>query len=309
MVFSSKEKIYKLLNEKNAGQRYVAIKLFNLFQSLGFHIVGDHFYEIIPNTKEIDKKYHNEPRNLPFLAEVFPNAEANMMSMLGKWGYEFYETSIKYGYKENNYYFSGVDAIALYCSIRDWKPKRIIEIGQGFSTSVFVSSLAKNYQETQLITEFISIDPYNRFQFQEVEGVKFINICDPLQNVSQETFLSLDESDLLFVDSSHVYKFGSDVEYLFEEIYPQIKPGVNIHIHDIFSPYHYPLSWYVKEKRFWNEQYYLEVFMRFNSQFNVTMPIYFLIRDSNLLKEKCQSICTYENFKFVGSSLYLRRVS
>ncbi|MEM1169038.1 MAG: hypothetical protein AAGJ08_08195 [Cyanobacteria bacterium P01_H01_bin.35] len=165
MVFFSKEKIYKLLNEKNAGQRYIARKLFNLFQSLGFHVVGDHFYEIIPNTKEIDKKYHNEPRNLPFLAEVFPKAEANIMSMLGKWGYEFYETSIKYGYKENNYYFSGVDAIALYCSIRDWTPKRITEIGQGFSTSVFVSSLSKNYQETKLITEFISIDPYNRFEF------------------------------------------------------------------------------------------------------------------------------------------------
>ncbi|NEQ38357.1 MAG: class I SAM-dependent methyltransferase [Okeania sp. SIO3I5] len=309
MAFLSKEKIYKLLNEKNGGQRYVARKLFNLFQSLGFHVVGDHFYEIIPNTKEIHKKYHDKPRNLPFLEKVLPKAEAEIVSMLEKWGYEFYETSTKYGYKEKNYYFSGVDAIALYCLIRDWKPKRIIEIGQGSSTSVFVSAISKNYQETQLITEFISIDPYNRFEFQEIEGVKFVNIRDSLQNVSKETFLSLDESDFLFVDSSHVYKFGSDVEYLFEEIYPQIKPGVNIHIHDIFSPYHYPLSWYVKEKRFWNEQYYLELFMQFNSKFNVTIPIYFMTRNSNILKEKCQSICTYENFKFAGNSLYLRRVS
>lgn len=142
-----------------------------------------------------------------------------------------------------------------------------------------------------------------------MEGVKFVNICDRLQNVSRETFLSLDESNFLFVDSSHVYKFGSDVEYLFEEIYPQIKPGVYIHIHDIFSPYHYPLNWYVKDKRFWNEQYYLELFMRFNSKFNITMPIYYLIRNSNLFQEKCKSICTYENFKFAGSSLYLRRVN
>lgn len=155
MTFYSKEKIYKLLNEKNAGQRYVARKLFNLFQSVGFHVVGDHFYEIIPNTEEINNKYQNEPRNLPFLEEVFPKAEAQIISMIEKWGSEFYETAIKYGYKESNYYFSGVDAVALYCSIRNWKPKRIIEIGQGSSTSVFVSALSKNYQETQLTTEFI----------------------------------------------------------------------------------------------------------------------------------------------------------
>ena len=277
---------------------------------MGFHLVGDHFYEPIPNTKLIQKRYKDGYRSCSFIELAFSTAERIMLSILDQWGCEFYDASKKYGYREKNYYFRGVDAIALYCLMRDIKPKRIIEIGQGFSTAVIMASLANNNRESNFVAEFISIDPYDRLKLKDkkILGVKFVVIRKDLQNVPLKIFSSLGESDLLFIDSSHVYKFGSDVESLFEEIYPNISKGVYIHIHDIFSPYHYPLTWYVKEKRFWNEQYYLEIFLRFNSTFTVIMPIHLLIRKSILLREKYRALCGYENFKFEGSSFYIKRV-
>ncbi len=128
-----------------------------------------------------------------------------------------------------------------------------------------------------------------------------------LQEIPTNLFANLGKSDLLFVDSSHVYKFGSDVEYLFEEIYPNIAQGVYIHIHDICSPYHYPLDWLVEAKRFWNEQYYLENFLRFNQEFEITMPVYYLSKQSETIKRQCDRICTYEDFILKGYSFYFRR--
>ncbi len=306
----SKEKIYKALNEKNAIQRYLSRKFFTSLESLGFHVLGDHFYEPIPNTKEIAKNYQDKPRSCHQINFNFERAEQKMVQLLKRWGGEFFESASKYGYQEINYYFRGLDAIFLYCFLREIQPKSLVEVGQGVSTSISLAALEDNYKATGIKTNFVSIDPYNRFDFQNriIEGIDLEAMPIGLQDVSLSLFSNLKESDLLFVDSSHVYKFGSDVEYLFEEIYPNIGRGVYVHIHDICSPYHYPLDWYVNEKRFWNEQYYLENFLRFNTAFTVEMPIYYLMKKSTLIIEAYNSICKYQHFEPSGYSFYMQRL-
>jgi hypothetical protein len=233
-----------------------------------------------------------------------------MVELLEKWGGEFFTSVSKYGYQEINYYFRGLDAIFLYCFLREIKPKCLVEVGQGVSTGIAIAALEDNYQTTGIKTRFISIDPYNRFNFEErnILGIELEAMPVTLQSVPLSLFANLESSDLLFVDSSHVYKFGSDVEYLFEEIYPNVGQEVYIHIHDICSPYHYPLDWYVSQKRFWNEQYYLENFLRFNSTFTIQMPIYYLIKQSKKIIDSYKSICQYNDFQPLGYSFYIKKI-
>ena len=97
-----------------------------------------------------------------------------------------------------------------------------------------------------------------------------------VQTVPIEEFTSLKSGDILFIDSSHVAKIGSDVIYEYLEILPRLAPGVLIHIHDIVLPMDYPYEWTDKFKFFWNEQYLLQGFLLFNQEFKVIMPTYAL---------------------------------
>ena len=80
---------------------------------------------------------------------------------------------------------------------------------------------------------------------------------------------SYDAGDILFIDSSHTVKIGGDVNYFFLEVLPRLKPGVIVHVHDIFFPFDYPRHWVMDELRFWSEQYLLQAFLSFNSEFEV----------------------------------------
>lgn len=93
-------------------------------------------------------------------------------------------------------------------------------------------------------------------------------ISDKLENINLSLFQKLEHNDILFIDSSHVAKLGSDVMYYFTKIFPLLKKGVVVHIHDIFFPFDYPLQW-LKEGRFWNEQYFLYVFLQYNTKYKI----------------------------------------
>lgn len=110
-----------------------------------------------------------------------------------------------------------------------------------------------------------------------------------LQDLNDELFLSLSEGDILFIDSSHVSKINSDVNYSFFSILPKLKKGVMIHFHDIFYPFEYPKEW-IYEGRAWNEVYVLRAFLQYNDTFRIRFfNIYFakfhldkLVKDMNL---------------------------
>ena len=92
-----------------------------------------------------------------------------------------------------------------------------------------------------------------------------------VQDIDLEFFSQLESGDILFIDSSHTVKIGGDVNYLFLEVLPRLKPGVIVHVHDIFLPFEYRRDWVLDEFRFWTEQYLLQAFLTFNSEFEVLM--------------------------------------
>jgi hypothetical protein len=307
MSLRLRERFYKGLHEKNAIQRFVARRfLFGPFQRLGFHITGDHFYEIVPNTRAVARHYPGGPRPLTGIDWRFAQCEQRALRLMGLFGAEYAQACRRDGFEENNPYFKGLDALGLYLMLRDLKPEKLIEVGQGISTRVAMWALQRNTQETGRAVEFVSIDPYERaagLRCPERVGLRILN--QPLQSVDFDGLL--EGCRFVFIDSSHVYKFGSDVAFEFVRIYPRLLPGTVLHLHDIYSPYEYPLDWLVYWKRFWNEQYFLECFLMFNNAFEVLLPMNLLTEQSRAMIDAAHRLPLAEDFRYRGSSLYLLR--
>lgn len=177
-------------------------------------------------------------------------------------------------YYLDNTTYGTVDGTMLYCFVRDSRPKRIIEIGSGMSTRVSAATLLKNTADGHP-GELIAIEPYpNPVIKAGFPGLSRL-ITSIVQDVPLATFESLDAGDILFIDSSHVLNIGSDVHYEFLEILPRLKPGVLVHVHDIFLPLEYPKK-LVTEGRFWDEQYLLQAFLAFNNSFEVLWAGHFM---------------------------------
>ena len=166
-----------------------------------------------------------------------------------------------------NQSYSYTDALTLHSIIREFKPKRIIEIGSGYSTSVMLDTSEVFFNND---INFTFIEPYPELLQSLIKpsDKKHIILAKRLQDIDIGIFNSLETNDILFVDSTHVSKLGSDVNKIFFEILPSLRKGVLIHFHDIFWPFDYPTDW-VKKGVAWNEAYLLRSFLEFNDSFEV----------------------------------------
>jgi predicted O-methyltransferase YrrM len=177
-------------------------------------------------------------------------------------------------YFENDFY-SYTDAIVLYSMIRHYRPKQIIEVGSGFSSAVMLDTNEYFFGNSIQLT---FIEPYtDRLRsLLKKQDYNFTQIIEKkVQEVEVETFKKLNAGDILFIDSSHVCKTGSDVNYIFFEILPALNSGVFIHFHDIFYPFEYPKEW-VFMGRNWNEDYLLRAFLMYNSAFEIKIFSHYL---------------------------------
>jgi predicted O-methyltransferase YrrM len=150
--------------------------------------------------------------------------------------------------------------------VRHFQPRSIVEIGSGFSSLILGEALTKN-NEPNLVCIDPSPQDFLRHNFPGLASL----IEKRVQDVDFDFFSQLNSNDILFIDSSHAVKIGGDVNYLFLEVLPRLKPGVIVHIHDIFLPFEYRRDWVMEQFRFWTEQYLLQGFLMFNSEFEVLM--------------------------------------
>jgi predicted O-methyltransferase YrrM len=205
-------------------------------------------------------------------------------------------------YYYNNQWFGYSDAIFLYCFLRAHMPKRIIEVGSGFSSAVMLDTIDCSYGRRPEIT---FIEPYpdrlnSFFRENDREHVRLIN--KRLQDVPLEEFLDLESGDFLFIDSSHVVKCGSDLKMLFFEIMPRLQPGVYVHFHDVFYPFEYPSEW-LAEGRYWNENYFLRAFLSYNSEWKIHFFNSYVHHVFGEVIAKKMPLCT----KNLGGSIYIQR--
>jgi hypothetical protein len=208
-------------------------------------------------------------------------------------------------YRYDNDAFSHGDALAYAGLLREFQPRRVIEVGGGFSTALLMDvndlfldrSAAIHVVEPYPETLLSLLDPSDAYR----EAI----IAKPLQDVELDLFVTLEENDILFIDSSHVGKTGSDVtDYLFR-ILPALKPGVLVHIHDIFYPFEYPPEWIMEQNRSWNEAYLVHAFLHANPEFEA---LFFC----DLVYSKHADVAAEllpAGLKGVGGSLWLRRLT
>lgn len=163
-----------------------------------------------------------------------------------------------YSFYTCNTQFSWLDARMLFTVMREIRPKRMIEIGSGFS-SLLAADVNCRFLEGSMT--FTCIEPYPRdFLRAGVPGISSL-IERRVQDVPLEVFDALEDGDILFIDSSHVSKTGSDVNHIYFKILPRLSAGVLIHVHDIFLPCDYPKSWVLEHGFSWNEQYLVQALL------------------------------------------------
>lgn len=243
-----------------------------IYERHGLHVSPNHFYFPIPDSRQLPADVwerssagigirFNAPTQLALLSEY-----ANQFIPEYKALPDESQGDETHYYKELG--FNRIDGAMLYSMVHRFRPQKIIEIGSGASTVLSATALLRNESEGAPPAELISIEPYpHDYLRQGFAGLTKL-IEKPVQKVPFSEFEALNPNDILFIDSSHSIKIGGDVLYEFLEILPRLKPGVIVHVHDIFLPREYP-QWVGERRTFWNEQYLLHAFLLHNDAWEI----------------------------------------
>ena len=236
-----------------------------------------HFYSPVPDTLELARQPTRSrvrpatPRQTPGV-EWRGDAQVELVRALAAqapFPFPSVETGNPADYHTGNPNFSALDAWALQGMLRHLKPSRVVEVGCGWSSLVTARVNRECFRGALHVT---CIEPHPPdFLAGGIDGIAHL-IDAPVEELPLSTFEALDDGDVLFIDTSHVVKTGNDVQFLFQEVVPRLRPGVVVHVHDIFLPREYPEHW-VFEGRAWNEQYLVESFLAFNTAFEVQLGI------------------------------------
>ena len=266
-----------------------------------------HFYSPIPEKDDVLAYLDSRKSPAASLPGIDLNEESQR-ALLNEY-FEFYadlpfpvkqNTESRYYYE--NHFFSYSDAIFLYSFLRKHQPKRIIEVGSGFSSAVMLDTVDGFYSQRPEMT-FIEPYPERLNALLRKDDQSNVTVLERrLQDVPLDLFSSLQAGDFLFIDSSHVMKCGSDLHWLFYEILPMLAGGVIVHFHDVFYPFDYPDSW-LRNGRYWNENYMLRAFLSYNSEWSIYyFNTYVALMFRDFLKEK-MPLCERD----FGGSLYIKK--
>lgn len=303
------------MNKVNLAS-YISKLTFDLFQRLGVHVLQNHFYSPIPDTRILGTRkdlWDNESEmagvdlniggQIDYLKNVLPQYRKELNFPQNK-------TAIPYEYYRNNREFGFLSAAVLHSMIRHFSPGKIIEVGSGYSTMVSARACLMNETHGKT-TKLTSVDPYpNKIIKKGFPGLSEV-IPKKAEEVPVDFFLQLENQDILFIDSTHVIRIGGDVTYLYLDILPKLRKGVIIHIHDIFLPRHYPKDWVIQQRRFWTEQYLLQAFLTYNRNYEVMWCGSFIyLKHLSELKSAIplpSEAHIFENY--FSSSFWMRKIS
>ncbi|MFH1478162.1 MAG: class I SAM-dependent methyltransferase [Candidatus Omnitrophota bacterium] len=285
---------------------------FSIWEKKGYHIVPISYYEPIPDTKTLKNDIWENPSELIGIG-INEDKQLELLSMFSsryKQEYDIFpeeKQSGSAGYYTKNNWFECVDGEIYYSMICHFKPKRIIEIGAGFSTLLAAKAILKNKEEdSSYNAELETIEPYPRGFLKKGFPGLTKSVVEKVENISFQKFEALEENDILFIDSSHVLNIGGDVKYEYLEILPRLRKGVIIHIHDIFLPNDYPKEDVMNNKLFWTEQYLLQAFLLFNDSFEILLSSsYMNLKHPDRLE---QAFNSYQRYRGKPSSFWIRRI-
>ncbi len=238
---------------------------------LGHDVLRRSYYSPVVDLGLLTPRLWSEPRSTPGL-EIDVDAQLAFLEQhLHPYLHEFHPPVHEQGrpgfYLANGFYGS-VDAEILYGMIRHFKPRRLVELGSGYSTLVTREAARLNDLDGQPIDHRV-FDPYagDHTHMSPTELARIARL--PATQVPLDEFLALEAGDVLFVDTTHTVKLAGDVNYVVLEVLPMLRPGVIVHMHDIFLPWEYPRYWIEDLRRLWTQQYLLQAMLSCNTRFRV----------------------------------------
>lgn len=274
----------------------------------GFHVRPIHYYEPLPDFRRLTRDVILTRREGQGVNWDRPGQQ-QWAARLALFAPEIAELRARKpdasGFDFSNLMFGSFDAAVYYAMVRSLKPAGIIEIGSGYSTQIACLALQKNAAEGRP-GRMTCIEPYPP-PWLHGAGMKVELIQQPVETVDLGIFKELKDHDILFIDSTHTVKFQSDVCREFLDILPQLAVGVCLHVHDIFFPYDYPPEWLLDQRRAWNEQYLLEAFLAFNSDFEVLLANNSLAAEQPEIASQILPLPAVPNLMHHAGSFWMRR--
>ena len=246
---------------------------------LGLQVVVRSFYSPIPDLRKIPESVWERESEL---AGIRFDLEQQLGYLAELHGYlaEFRPAELATGDPDQYFLANGsygpVDADVLYAIVRAAKPKRIIELGSGYTTLVAAQACLENEREGAA-AEYVAFDPYPGVVRPDLPGLTEL-ARTPAEELPPARFGELGPSDLLIVDTTHTVKMGGDVNHVVLDVLPRLAGGVLVHFHDIFLPWEYPRKWAEDYGLYWSEQYLLQAFLSLNKEFEILCALYALAR-------------------------------
>jgi hypothetical protein len=244
---------------------------FSLLQRFGINVLPAHFYSGVPDIHDLARrKDWRRPRSMHGIACLDIDAQ---LGNLGEWLAPFREhLASRSVHKEaaigggDDSGYGEIEAEILFAFIAERKPRRITQIGCGVSTAIALMAAEKaGYRP-----EITCIEPYPSAFLRDAERTGDLRlIAQPAQLVDFETIADLDDGDLLFIDSTHAVKAGSEVNYLVHEVLPRLRAGTWVHFHDIYFPYDYTRDILDGDLFFAQESALLYAFLTGNARFRI----------------------------------------
>lgn len=239
-------------------------------QESGVDVLPVNFYSNTPSVAEIERSFEYATDTPPYLdPRIFRQERMRrILEELLEFSGEFdppvdgSEESPR-SFFWNNSTFSYSDAMAYYCFLRKTRPANIVEIGSGMSTLIALLATEKNGSG-----KVHCIEPYPRDFLQRDERIALHPV--EAQEIAPEFLASLlGDGDVLFIDSTHTVKTGSDCLHIYLRLLPRIERDILVHSHDVFLPFGMPRDWLLDRQIFWTEQYLLLAFLIDNPKASV----------------------------------------
>lgn len=287
--FRLRRGVRRLLEWVGLPLLYAALGWVRLYRP-SFHRTSPHLYRAADRLGiyPVIDHYHDPPVRPPVRVpagrrrRVLPGIDLRVDEQLAllaqlRYGDELRAVPLRPGSGVGPYYanpsFAAPDSQLYHSLLRHFRPRRVIEVGGGQSTRFAARALEQNGADG-FPGALLVIEPYEAPELEQL-GVRVLR--QRVEEVAADVFAELEEGDVLFIDSSHVVRPGSDVVLLLLEVVPALRPGVLVHVHDVFTPRDYPEEW-SRRRWFWTEQYLVEALLTDSDRLEVLLAVDFLLR-------------------------------
>lgn len=244
------------------------------------HVPAGHHYSPIPSTRDVIRAVELADAATDHLPGI-DLREAEQMAWLASMQtrYDSLDLPVARGsgrFYYDNTWFTYADAVGYALMLLHLRPRRVIEVGCGFSSALSLDIADRLPDPTPQFT-FIDPDPGRLSELVSSSDLAGRMIATQVQDVDPRLFRALGAGDILFIDSSHVLKAGSDVQYLFDQVLPLLPAGVHIHFHDVFFPFEYPESW-LRAGTAMNESYAVRTLLQGGDRYRIVLFNTFVMR-------------------------------